>query len=135
MIKHSRQGESSTPFQAFPWMSGLNGAGFDAVTRAAAACNKACAEWQREIVRFTTARLQRDGEFGRQLLATRELADIAKLQRDWFAEAGQDYADEASRLARLAQDLGADLMRAASSEAPQETPEAHHPRGTHGAAE
>ena len=116
--------ESSVTFSALPWLASLNGSMLTTLTRATDCCGKACIEWQQEVVRFTTARLQSDSQVGQQLLACQNWADAAKVQSDWVASTMRDYADEANRLTQLASKFGADLTQARLAEAQPAT--RHH---------
>lgn len=117
---------SSMPFG---WMATINGSGLAGLTRATEACNRAGVAWQQELARFTTARLQSDGEFGQRLFGAKNWADAVKVQQDWIKTAGQDYFDEANRLVQMAQKIGAEMMH--PTEAESETAS----RGVRGAAE
>ncbi len=108
--------ESSVTASPFPWLAELNGSALSALTRTGECCGKACVEWQQEVARFTTARLQSDSQVGQQLLACQNWADAAKVQSDWIASLMRDYADEANRLVQLASKLGADLTQARLAE-------------------
>jgi hypothetical protein len=98
-------------------MATLNSSGMGGLTRATEACNRAGVAWQQELARFTTARLQSDGEFGQKLFGAKNWADAVKVQHDWIKTAGQDYLDEANRLVQMAQKIGAEMMHPLDAEA------------------
>jgi len=112
----------TTPFDAFTsaatplsWFSGLSRTAMDACTRGGDGFAKAAVEWQQEIARFTTARLQRDSEFGQKLLACRDWSEAMKLQQEWLTTLAQDYFDEGNRLAQLCQKAGSGLASGVTS--------------------
>lgn len=115
MNKQSQQTDSAS-MMPFGWMATINGSALTGLTRATEACNKAGVAWQQELARFTTARLQRDGEFGQKLLGAQNWLEAVKVQQDWLQSAGQDYAEETNRLVQMAQKIGADLMHSAEVE-------------------
>jgi hypothetical protein len=96
---------------------------FEAAARTSNACGKAYLAWQGELLRFTTTRLQRDAEFGTNLLKCDKWADAARLQQSWVAATVEDYVSEANKLFALATDFTQDVaqtsgeqMRATASE-------------------
>lgn len=100
----------------FPWMGALEGSAMENLTRAGEAYTKACVAWQQELARFTTARLQQDGELGRRLLTSGNWWDAIRLQQEWASAVSRDYFEEANRLMHLAQQAGAELAQPVSSE-------------------
>jgi hypothetical protein len=91
----------------------------DALARATEWYAKTLLSWQGEIVRFATARLDSDVEFGRSVMNCRNWTEASRLQQDWAVSTLNDYADEANRLVQLAtgqEKEGADIMRRAMEE-------------------
>lgn len=113
------QTTDGTPPMPFGWMATLNNSTLNSFTRAAEACGKAGMAWQQELTRFTTARLQRDGELGQKLLSAQNWADAMRIQQDWIKSAGQDYAEEANRLMQMAQKVSAEMMQPPQAESEQ----------------
>lgn len=118
MAKHHRSASPAPVFVPFPASPWPNGPALDSIARTGDMCGKAFQALSEEAVRFTQARLERDGEFGRQFVACRDWSDAAALQRDWLATAAQDYVEEANRMFQLAADLGGRM-----SEPPPVAPE------------
>jgi Phasin protein len=81
----------------------------DVVVRTTESCGKAYLAWHEEVLRFATARLQRDSELGQALANTRNWADAAKLQQEWAASAIRDYTNETTRLFEIAADAGSKI--------------------------
>lgn len=97
-----------------PWM---NGAAIDTMMRMGETCARACQTWQQEIARFAAARLENDGELGKQLMSCGNWAEAVKLQQDWAGVMAQDYLNQANRMIHLASSLGAQML---APEAPTE---------------
>ena len=66
------------------------------------ACVEACAGWQQETARFLDARWAEDRRAWSALMASRDLADVWRVQQEWGLQAATDYAREATRLTHLA---------------------------------
>lgn len=88
---------SNAGFLGFDWM---NGAAMDAMMRANEASSQAYQEWQRELVRFITSRIQ---------ITCQNWADAARLHQDWAPSAAQEFAKEANTLFQIASKIGTDL--------------------------
>lgn len=84
---------------------------FEVAARTGSAYSTAYLAWQDEILRFTSARLERDAEFGTNLLKCDKWADAARLQQSWVTAAVEDYVNEANKLFALATNLTADMAR------------------------
>lgn len=128
MTKQTQQTDSAS-MMPFGWMTTFNSPALTGLTRATEACSKAGVAWQQELTRFTTARLERDGEFGQRLFGAKNWLEAIKVQQDWIQSAGQDYVDETNRLMQMAQKISAELIHSAQAETEAT------PRGVQGAAE
>jgi hypothetical protein len=95
----------------------LNGPVFGAMGRGSEAYGRALLAWQSELLRFTSARLRNDTEFGRSLIGCRDWQDAARLQQAWLSGTVQDYVDQAGRLLRLATGLGSEVAETSREEA------------------
>lgn len=90
---------------------------FEAAARTSNAYSKAYLAWQDELLRSTSTRLQRDTEFGNNLLKCDKWADAARLQQSWVASAVEDYVSQANKLFTLATGLTGDVARSSSEQA------------------
>ncbi len=118
MSKPGAAGESPKFGAFFPAAEWMSGPAMQAVTRANEACSRACQEWQQELVRFTTARIQTDTQHVQRLATCQNWADAARLHQEWALAAAQDFAKEANQLIQLASKLGSDLAVAAPGKLP-----------------
>jgi len=66
------------------------------------AFTKACAEWQQEVARFTSRRLEGDMELMRSLSECRSVTEALRLQQSWAKDALQAYASETNQLMEIA---------------------------------
>jgi hypothetical protein len=73
---------------------------------------ESCLAWQRELVRFATARLKRDADFGQALATTRTWTDAVKLQQEWAQATIDDYTEETRRLMQIATSAGEEALKA-----------------------
>jgi len=116
MTKHAQHGQkvtaADTPSGTIAW---LDPARFESWTRATETCTRAYQAWHEEVLRFTSGRLERDGEFGRKLAACQDWKEAATLQQEWAAIMAQDYFEESQRLLRMASKLGAEMMESPSA--------------------
>ena len=69
-----------------------------ALAKAAEAWFAATAECQREMIGFVSMRLEKDGEAAREMMACKNLADVAAIQSRWIEETLRDYNNEMSKL-------------------------------------
>jgi Phasin protein len=83
----------------------------DAVLRATESCGQAYLAWQEEVLRFASARIQRDSELGQALAKSRNWQDAAKLQQEWASSAVHDYTEETTRLLEIAVGAGSKITR------------------------
>jgi len=81
----------------------------DAMMRANEASSQAYQEWQRELVRFITSRIQIDSRHIQQLVTCQNWADAARLHQDWALSAAQEFAKQANTLFQIASKIGTDL--------------------------
>jgi hypothetical protein len=79
-----------------------NGKFATSLGRMGTAYTKACLEWQQEVGRFVSARVDQDRKAWESLTGCRDLGDLAKGQQDWTTRATKDYLDEAARLTEIA---------------------------------
>lgn len=116
--------DATTPATAaaapLSWMTGLNCSAMETFARGSEAFAKALQEWQQELSRFTTARLQRDSELGQKLLGCHDWSEAMKLQQEWLSAMGQDYFEEGNRLLQLVQKVGGDLTNGAANAGPRQ---------------
>jgi hypothetical protein len=87
----------------------LNSPVFGSFTRSSEAYSRAWLAWQHELLDFASLQLRSGAELGQALVQTRDPMDLARLQQEWIASTIRAYADEASRLMRLATNMGNDL--------------------------
>jgi hypothetical protein len=80
--------------QEFALSSGNN----QALAKAAQAWFAASAECQREMMGFVSMRLEKDAETTREMVACRNLADVAAIQSRWIEETMRDYNTEMGKL-------------------------------------
>ncbi len=118
MSKQGAAGEFAKFGMSFPAAEWMNGPAAQAIARANEACSRACQEWQQELVRFTTARMQADSQHVQRLFTCQSWAEAARLHQVWATAAAQDFAKEANQLFQLASKLGADLAVAAPGKLP-----------------
>lgn len=69
------------------------------------ACWAAWAGWQSEVARFVDKRAGENGRAWSALLASKDPAAVLRVQQEWGLQAATDYAEEATRLAKLATSL------------------------------
>lgn len=69
-----------------------------AVANAAEAWFAATAECQREMVGFVSMRLGKDIEAAHEMMACKDLANVAAIQSRWIEEILRDYNTEMSKL-------------------------------------
>jgi len=97
---------------------------FDPSTASSAAVNQTALQtmrqttesyfaWQRELVRFATARLQRNAEFGQAFVSARNWSDAIKLQQEWAQSTIDDFTEETKKLMEIAAGAGAEAARGA----------------------
>ncbi len=96
-----------TPFQP---LNAFNGALLENVTQATQAYTKGCLEFQQEILRFMSSRLQWDSKVGQALASCKTVAEVAEVQRDWLDSTTKEYVDEAGQLFRLGSKLATQWM-------------------------
>jgi hypothetical protein len=65
---------------------------------AAEALFSATAECQREMIGFTSMRFEKDGEVVREMIACKNLADVAAIHIRWMEEILRDYNAEFAKL-------------------------------------
>ena len=106
MHSGTRSGAAAMPFAA-----GNLAPVIEVAARTGSACSRAYLAWQDEVLRFTSARLQRDAELGTNLLKCDKWADAARLQQSWMTEAVEDYVSQVNRLFELAAHLTDDVTR------------------------
>lgn len=70
-------------------------------TDALQSCTEACTGVQQEVAHFVDARLERNRRSWEALMATRDIAGVMTVQREWGLQAAADYAQESVRLTRL----------------------------------
>jgi hypothetical protein len=58
----------------------------------------ATTECQREMFSFVSMRLEKDGEATREMMACKNLVDVAAIQSRWVQETLRDYNNEVSKL-------------------------------------
>ena len=80
--------------QEFALSSGTN----QALARAAEAWFGATAECQREMIGFVSRRLEKDGDTTREMMACKNLSDVAAIQSRWMEETLRDYNVETTKL-------------------------------------
>ena len=92
--KYAGREESSTLFSdsAIPTVMG----------HAGEAWVRACLEYQREVARFASARIEGDIEHLKSVAQCRNPADLVKLQGEWATATLSDYAKEARQLMQIA---------------------------------
>ncbi len=56
---------------------------------------------QQELLEFTAACFQQDVERGQELMATRDLNEALRVQRDWLQDSSERYREEVQRLMDL----------------------------------
>jgi hypothetical protein len=94
--KHAdREDATSLPFLADSVIS-------TAVSQAGATWVRACLEYQREVARFASARIEGDIEHLRSVTQCRNPADLLRLQGEWTTATLSDYAHEARQLMQIA---------------------------------
>ncbi|MBA1156825.1 phasin family protein [Microvirga mediterraneensis] len=76
----------------------LPDSGGQALANATEAWFAASAECQREMIGFVSMRLEKDGEIAREIMASKNLADVAAIQSRWMEETLRDYNDEMGKL-------------------------------------
>jgi hypothetical protein len=108
------QGGARSGAPPLPFAVGNLGPVIETAARTSSAYSKAYLAWQDEILRFTSTRLQRDAEFGTELLKCDKWADAARLQQTWVTATVEDYVSEANRLFELATNLTSDVARTSS---------------------
>lgn len=69
-------------------------------------CTSAGASWQSEIARFADRRIAENRRTWTTLLSSRDLETVQKIQQQWGLQAANDYAEEATRIARLFTSVG-----------------------------
>lgn len=69
-----------------------------ALANAAEAWFSAATECQREMIGFVSMRLEKDAETNREMMACKNLADVAALQTRWIEEILRDYNSEMGKL-------------------------------------
>ena len=94
MSKKSTLSDTMRSAQEFALSSGNN----QALAKAAEAWFAATAECQREMIGFVSMRLEKDAEATRDMLACKNLADIAAIQSRWMEETLRDYNAEMGKL-------------------------------------
>ena len=98
MNKFSPQNDDSPAAKLWDSWNFPMSAGF---WQAGEAYTKACADWQQELTRFTSARLEECRELQQALAKCRTMGDVAKLQQEWAMVAARAYITEATRLAGI----------------------------------
>lgn len=86
----------------FPPLPALEGSFLHALIHNGEAYAKACLEWQQEVLRFASSRLQWDGQVGDALAKCKTFEDVAEVQKNWAMTTAQDYFNEANRLVQIA---------------------------------
>ncbi|PVE20759.1 hypothetical protein DC522_30480 [Microvirga sp. KLBC 81] len=72
--------------------------GGQALSNAAEAWLVATTECQREMIGFVSMRLEKDAEITREMMACKNLADVAAIQSRWIEQTLRDYNSEMSKL-------------------------------------
>lgn len=93
------RGEEAKLFPA-PFL--FNGSMTEIVSRAGEAWTRACMEWQEEVARFASARMEDDLELARSLAQCQSVVDLVMLQQKWAAAAVRDYTEETGQLMQIA---------------------------------
>jgi len=78
--------------------SALSSDGGRALANATETWLNAAAECQREMMSFMSMRLEKDGATTREMMACRNLADVAAIQSQWIEETLRDYNSEMTKL-------------------------------------
>ena len=107
MTKHAQTADIITPFQP---LNAFNGALLENVTEATQAYAKGCIEFQQEILRFITSRLQWDSKVGQAFASCKTVAELTEMQKDWLESTTREYVDEAGQLFRLGSKLATQWM-------------------------
>jgi Phasin protein len=94
MSKKSALSDTMRSAQEVALSSGTN----QALAKAAEAWFAATAECQREMIGFVSMRFEKDGEASREMMACKNLADVAAIQSRWVEETLRDYNNEMSKL-------------------------------------
>lgn len=102
MTQQSAAYRAAEPTHPFAPGSALNGSLLSVFTNTGEAYAKAWLEWQQELMRFVSSRLQWDGRVGEALAKCKTLSDVVEVQKDWAMTTAQDYFDEVSRLTQIA---------------------------------
>lgn len=102
MRKQSMKSDGGDETKLFPTPFLFNGAMTDVVSRAGEVWTRACLEWQQEVARFASARIDGDLELARSLAQCQGVVDLVKLQQRWAATAVRDYSEETGQLMQIA---------------------------------
>lgn len=62
------------------------------------ACFAVTTECQHEMIGFVSMRLEKDGETAREIMACKNLVDMAAIQSRWVGETIRDYSVEMTKL-------------------------------------
>lgn len=113
MNKFADASKATRPGSPLPGLDWLNSATMDAMIRANETSNQACQEWQHELIRFITNRIQVDSRHFQQLVTCQNWADAVRLHQDWAMSATQEFTKEANTLFQIASKIGAGLTATA----------------------
>ena len=75
--------------------------GSQALVTAAEAWLAATTECQREMIGFVSLRLEKDAEITREIMACKNLADVATIHARWMEETLRDYSSEMGKLTTI----------------------------------
>ena len=72
-----------------------------ALANAGEAWFAAATEWQREMIGFVSARLEKDAEAVREVMGCKNPADVTAIQSRWIEETLREYSSEMTKLMSL----------------------------------